>query len=90
MFVQPRFPQCKSVTLHSLVVFPRFVHSKVGEMVALGLVELRLFLVSLHLLALGPIENLEKRSAKRQRYKAVSLGGTLPPSPESIATTVKT
>lgn len=71
-------------------MLPRFIHSKVGEMVALRLMELRLLLVGFHLFALGPIENLEKRSAKRQGYKAVSLGGTLPPSPESIATTVKT
>lgn len=71
-------------------MLPSFVDSEVGEMIALGLMEFGLFLVSLHFLAFGAVEHLDAVLVS----SAISSDGrdeiTFPPSPESIATTVST
>ena len=42
-----------------LIVFPSFINCKIGEVIALRLVELGFLLVSLHFFALGTVKNLE-------------------------------
>jgi hypothetical protein len=40
-------------------VLPSFIHCKVREMIALGLVKLGFLLVGFHFFALGTVKNLE-------------------------------